>query len=61
MQRCPTHSPLATCGEWMIKHGKWLLFSQAEIKDVLGKNRNYQFYSIVKRLKEYEDGPGYEF
>ena len=23
-QRCPTHSPLATCGEWPFKCGEWL-------------------------------------
>jgi len=25
-QRCPTHSPLATCGEWPVKCGEWLCF-----------------------------------
>ncbi len=23
-QRCPTHSPLATCGEWTFKCGEWI-------------------------------------
>ncbi len=23
-QRCPTHSPLATCGEWPIECGEWI-------------------------------------
>ena len=26
VQRCPTHSPLTTCDEWMFKYGKWAWF-----------------------------------
>ena len=29
MQRCPTHSPLATCGEWTFECGEWLNFQIA--------------------------------
>ena len=25
-QRCPTHSQLATCGEWPFKCGEWVRF-----------------------------------
>ena len=27
-QRCPTHSPLATCGEWMLECGEWNFFEK---------------------------------
>ena len=36
-QRCPTHSPLATCGEWPIICGKWLSFEIFQNCDVLNK------------------------
>ncbi len=30
--RCPTHSPLATCGKWPFKCGEWLYLQILEIK-----------------------------
>jgi len=46
-QRCPTHSPLATCGEWPFKCGEWLIFQISQNWDVLDKildhTRNSKF------------------
>jgi hypothetical protein len=36
-QRCPTHSPLATCGEWTFKCGEWVTFQISKNWDVLIK------------------------
>ena len=36
-QRYPTHSPLATCGKWPLKCGKWLYLKPSPNLDVLGK------------------------
>ena len=38
-QRCPTHSPLATCGEWAFKCGEWLYFQIFKKCYVLNKNK----------------------
>jgi len=45
-QRCPTHSPLATCGEWAFKCGEWLFFSiQHKIRLFWTKqDKNYGTY-----------------
>jgi hypothetical protein len=36
-QRCPTQSPLATCGEWSFKCGEWLCLIVFQNWDVLYK------------------------
>ena len=48
-QRCPTHSPLDTCGEWPFKCGEWLTFQKSQNWVVLNKIwdqiMNFQFKS----------------
>jgi len=47
-QRCPTHSPLATCGEWPFERGEWLLYQIIQIFYVLNK---IKFLETKLRLK----------
>jgi hypothetical protein len=51
-QRCPTHSPLATCGEWSFKCGEWLYFQTFQNLDVLGKTtKNSKVFYLIYTFK----------
>ena len=47
MQRCPTHSPLATCGEWRFKCGEYLYFKILQKLDVLYKIKKFNSYFTI--------------
>ena len=61
-QRCPTHSPLATCGEWPIKCGEWHKFQIVQKMGVFGKKCTLMYTFVLKMFKGLKrNGPGYNF
>ena len=57
VQRCPTHSPLATCGEWPIKCGEWhnfqIVLSMGVLRQNAENSRNHKLnlHMLVKNVK----------
>jgi len=56
-QRCPTHSPLATCGEWLFKIGEWLHFEIVQNKVLFGDKEDLQikYNFLCKHVKQIEE------
>ena len=50
-RRCPTHSPLATCGEWPIKCGECLQFQLFKNYYVLNKNNRHLQHDRISTKK----------
>ena len=68
-QSCPTHSPIATCGEWPFKCGEWLFpnnpkfvyLGQNEAKRIFTYNSHFKHQNNVKDLKKTVKNYGYSF